>query len=176
MLIERYELELVTPPCEPGAEKYSAFAKLEQDISEVLPYLNAEWKGAIYDHAEKVLTWKLNGRFVSVRPKEVAVSDLEDREEAKRILERVIQMINRVWERREEITPSYQRRERLKLLEVYKLLPRTNCGECGYSTCFVFASKLTVGEAKPEQCKPLFSDEHTERRAKLEAMLENAAF
>ena len=28
MLIERYDLEVTTPPCEPGAERFSAIARL----------------------------------------------------------------------------------------------------------------------------------------------------
>ena len=28
MLIEHYDLEVFTPPCEPGAERYSAVARL----------------------------------------------------------------------------------------------------------------------------------------------------
>jgi len=176
MLIEDYELEVTTPPCMPGEEKYSAFARLKQDITEALPYLNAVWKGAIYDHEEKVLTWKMGGRAVSVRPGEIAVSNLQDRDEAQEVIERLIRMINRTWERRNEITPSYQKRERLKPLDVYKLLPRTNCRECGYASCFVFASKLTVGEVELSACKLLFTDGYREQRQKLEAMLENAAF
>ena len=55
MLIEDYDLELFTPPCHPGAEKWSAVARLEVDISEVLPYLNATLSGAIYNQAANAL-------------------------------------------------------------------------------------------------------------------------
>jgi hypothetical protein len=37
MLIESYDVEVFTPPCEPGAERYAARARLKVDISEVLP-------------------------------------------------------------------------------------------------------------------------------------------
>jgi hypothetical protein len=48
MLIEKYDLEVFTPPCDPGAERYAARARLTVDISEVLPYLNATLRGAFY--------------------------------------------------------------------------------------------------------------------------------
>ena len=50
MLIEKYDLEVFTPPCEPGAERFAARARLLVDISEVLPYLNATLRGAVYYH------------------------------------------------------------------------------------------------------------------------------
>ena len=48
MLIEKYDLQLLTPPCEPGAERFTAKARLITDIREVLPYLNATLRGAVY--------------------------------------------------------------------------------------------------------------------------------
>lgn len=41
MLIEKYDLEVFTPPCNPGSERCAARARLFVDISEILPYLNA---------------------------------------------------------------------------------------------------------------------------------------
>ena len=46
----------------------------------------------------------------------------------------------------------------LKPLEIYKLLPKKNCKECGDPTCLTFAMKLSGGKAKPEACPYL--DEH----------------
>ncbi len=48
MLIDGYDIEVFTPPCEPGAERFAARARLTTDISVVLPYLNATLRGAVY--------------------------------------------------------------------------------------------------------------------------------
>jgi len=37
-------------------------------------------------------------------------------------------------------------------LQIYKLLPRTNCHECGYPTCLAFAMKLAAKQAELKQC------------------------
>ena len=44
-------------------------------------------------------------------------------------------------------------------LEIYNLLPKTNCKECGEPNCMAFAVKLVNMEAKLEQCKPLLREE-----------------
>lgn len=46
----------------------------------------------------------------------------------------------------------------IKVLDVYRLLPRTNCRQCGM-VCMAFASALLMGKAKPEDCPPLVEDE-----------------
>ncbi|PKO22683.1 MAG: acetyl-CoA decarbonylase/synthase complex subunit gamma [Chloroflexi bacterium HGW-Chloroflexi-1] len=47
-------------------------------------------------------------------------------------------------------------------LEIYKLLPRTNCKECGYPTCLAFAMKLAAKQAKLSLC-PTVSEESKAR-------------
>jgi acetyl-CoA decarbonylase/synthase complex subunit gamma len=46
----------------------------------------------------------------------------------------------------------------LKALDIYKLLPKKNCKECGDPTCLTFAMKLAGGKADVELC-PYLSDE-----------------
>jgi len=46
----------------------------------------------------------------------------------------------------------------LKALDIYKLLPKKNCKECGDPTCLTFAMKLAGGKADVVLC-PFLSDE-----------------
>jgi acetyl-CoA decarbonylase/synthase complex subunit gamma len=50
-------------------------------------------------------------------------------------------------------------------LEIYKMLPQTNCKDCGYPTCLAFAMKLAAKQAELKDC-PHVSEEAA---AKLEA-------
>jgi acetyl-CoA decarbonylase/synthase, CODH/ACS complex subunit gamma len=43
-------------------------------------------------------------------------------------------------------------------LQIYKLLPKTNCKECGFPTCLAFAMKLAAKQAELATC-PYVSDE-----------------
>jgi len=43
-------------------------------------------------------------------------------------------------------------------IEIFKLLPKTNCKECGDPTCLAFAMKLAAGKAELNAC-PYVSDE-----------------
>lgn len=43
-------------------------------------------------------------------------------------------------------------------IAIFKLLPKTNCGECGVPTCLAFAMKLAGGKAELAAC-PYISDE-----------------
>ncbi len=49
-------------------------------------------------------------------------------------------------------------------LEIYKLLPKTNCKECGFPTCLSFAMKLAAKQAELDAC-PYVSEEAKEALA-----------
>ncbi len=47
-------------------------------------------------------------------------------------------------------------------IEIFKLLPKTNCQECGVATCMAFAVKLAAGQAELDSC-PYVSPEAREK-------------
>jgi ArsR family metal-binding transcriptional regulator len=171
MLIEKYDLDVFTPPCEPGAERFSAIARLTTDIREVLPYLNATLRGAVYNAGAAAVTWKKGGHNVVFHPYQIAVSNVPDREAAIQEVEGLIKLVNRTWERRAEIEPSYEVRRRPGLMEVYKLLPRSNCQACDEVSCFVFANKLVAGHVRLQDCPVLSEPQYAEQQAQLAGML-----
>lgn len=171
MLIEKYDLEVFTPPCEPGAERFSAIARLVADIHEVLPYLNATLRGAIFNATAAALTWKKGGHNIAFHADRIAVSNVPDREAAVQAVEGLIKLVNRTWERRAEIVPSHEIRRRPGMMEVYKLLPRSNCKACGEVSCFVFANKLVAGHVPLQDCPALSEPQYVEQQAHLVELL-----
>jgi len=170
MLIERYDLEVLTPPCEPGAERFSAIARLVTDIREVLPYLNATLRGAVYNAAAPAVTWTKGGHHVAFHLYQIAISNVKDRDVAVQEIEGLVRLVNRTWERRAEIEPDYEMHRRPTPMEVYKLLPGTNCKQCGQPTCFTFALKLAAAQVQPGDCQPLFEPQYADRLARLLAI------
>ncbi|MCI5131348.1 MAG: acetyl-CoA decarbonylase/synthase complex subunit gamma, partial [Candidatus Electrothrix sp. EH2] len=43
-------------------------------------------------------------------------------------------------------------------IQILKMLPKKNCGECSIPTCLAFAMKVAAGQAEIETC-PYVSDE-----------------
>ncbi len=53
-------------------------------------------------------------------------------------------------------------------IQIFKLLPKTNCKECGVPTCLAFAMNLASGKAELDTC-PYVSDEAREQLAEASA-------
>jgi ArsR family metal-binding transcriptional regulator len=155
MLLKGYTKEIFRPECNPSFQSLHCIAHLEQDVSEALPYLNATLGGFDYLKDPPAVTFRVQGKIITVHPREIAVNALKDEQEADKILEWLRREINEAWERRDEIEPRYEVAPKPKLLEILKLLPRTNCRECGQPTCMVFAARVAEGAKGPEDCPPL---------------------
>ncbi len=49
-------------------------------------------------------------------------------------------------------------------VEIYRLLPKTNCGKCGLPSCFGFAAKLATNQASPDDCPEMTTAERESLR------------
>ena len=174
MLVNNYDLDIFTPPCDPGAERFSAIGHLAEDISAVFPYLNATLRGAVYHPAANALTWKKAGHNIAFNAFKIAISNTEDRDGAEKELKGLIDLVNRTWERRDEITPSTEVRRRPTTMAIYKLLPQSNCKECGEPTCWIFASRLVASQKSLADCPLLKKPEYSTKLSALEDLVIDA--
>jgi ArsR family metal-binding transcriptional regulator len=176
MLLRDYKFQLFAPKCNPSAEYANCLAALRDDIRGGFPYLNGRLKACQYNADVPFLRFRHEGHIIALRPRQAAVSKLADADEARRVLDWVKDLINDTWERRDEITPSDRRAASLTALQLYKLLPGTNCRKCGEPTCLAFAVKLAGEEAALEGCSPLLDPQHADKRAALVAALVDAGY
>jgi ArsR family metal-binding transcriptional regulator len=167
MLIPGYSLTLSRPKCNLFAETPHAKALLPADISQAMPYLNGELQGCRYVPFAPALTLTHQGRALVLWPREIALGQCADEADARAVLDGVCALINDVWERREQIAPNHEGSPRLTAMAAYRLLPGTDCRECGETSCLAFAVKLAAGQAQADACTPLLAGECEEQRAAL---------
>lgn len=158
MLLSGYTLEIFRSKCNAGAQTLHCFAHLHDDIGEALPYLNTVLGGFGYTKEPPSLTLKNSGKLITLHPRKIAVNALQDEEQAEKIVNWLQREINSAWEDRENIIPSTEGAKPPALMEVLKLLPKTNCKEYGEPTCMVFAVRVTEGVKDHANCPALQED------------------
>ena len=172
ILINDYTMELVERACEPGSFEYKIELTLPNDVSQVLPYINAAADSIDYLHNEKFLSFHHSDIFCSMRPNLITIAMAHSREEALQMIDIIISAINDIWRRRGDIEPKFTgKKAKPPNLSVYKLLPRTNCKECGLATCMAFANALINNQAQIDVCPSLSQDEYLQNKAGLIELL-----
>jgi ArsR family metal-binding transcriptional regulator len=173
MLLQSYKI-IRTLPCLADPEKIRVIAEVSGEIYEAFPYLNATIKECLFNHPALTLTIKRGEKLITLHANHITLTKIDDEKEAESLLKWVQDLVNETYQNRDKIQPDYTMRQELKPTDIIKLLPGTNCRQCGLLTCQAFAFKLLRGQISIEKCAPLFSDEFTEKRKLLLETLRNA--
>lgn len=162
MLLSGYTKEISRPECNHSFTSVHCLAHLDADIADVLPYLNQVLGGTHYMTDPPQVMFHHLGRIIKVGAREVAINALKDEAEADRILAWLQTEINQTWENRHDIEPCYTGKSKPQVMEILRLLPRTNCRKCGLPTCMVFAAQAVDGGRGATDC-PELNDAHQGR-------------
>ncbi len=173
-LIAHYDIEIVEPGCSPGSGRYGLRVVIVEDISEIMPYINAMAANAWYDHENRTLILKEPGQAFALRPHEIRIARLAEPASASDLGAAVVAKINAIWAQREKTVPRFDTRNLPSAMDILKLLPRTNCHQCGYATCLAFAASLRSLQAEVEACGPLSSPGHEAQRRKISELCDLA--
>jgi len=158
---------MVLQPCVADESKIRLTAHVDGDLAPAMPYLNAVMRNASFTSATQTLTYMDGHRMVALRPRRITIAKADEIVDAWLVLDGIRLLVEKSWAERDSIRPSYETRKRPPALEIWRRLPRTNCGLCGERTCMAFAARLWIGEARLSQCSPVFTPAQEARRAAL---------
>jgi ArsR family metal-binding transcriptional regulator len=161
-----------TLPClaEPG--KIIVIGRPVQTLEEVLPYL-ATLPGVIaYNPDQCTLTFRRQPGFLTVQRDQVYITQVNGVQEGLELLAALTESINAVWDHRKELAAVTTSKRTPRPLDVWSLLPQTNCRQCGELTCMAFAVGLLQQNRTLKECPVLTSDpEFTDRRVAMDTIL-----
>ena len=161
-----------TLPClaEPG--RIIVIGEPNRPLDEVIPFL-ATLPGVIaYNPETRTLTFRRPHGFMTLYTDKVYITQVVDSKEGLQLFEALREAVNTVWEKREKLVAVMSSKSAPRHLDVWSLLPQTNCRQCGEASCLAFAVMLIQHKCALEECPPLQSDSSfADRKATLEAML-----
>lgn len=161
-----------TMPCLAAPGKIIVVGEPDNALDPALPLLNAILPNVIsYYPLAGVMTLRRRTGLITLYPRRVTITQVTDVDEGLAMLGAVRDLLNQTWARRREIQPKPESRRVPRPLDVYELLPRTNCRACGAATCMAFAFGLLESRNQPDECRFLGESEFAARRQSLIDML-----
>jgi len=158
-------------PCIAEQEKIRLKAEMSNDISDVMPYLNTVISNAIFNQYGPLISFTKDFRLMVLYPKNLTMAKALNQTDALQILSWLKDLINETWEKRDTITPNYEKKQKPTVPQFYSWLPKTNCKKCGEASCFAFATLILQGKQKIENCGPLFTPEYNDTRETITEVL-----
>jgi DNA-binding CsgD family transcriptional regulator/ArsR family metal-binding transcriptional regulator len=139
----------------PRSKIWSASFRLDQDVSHLFPYINATLDEALYYEKPAHVRFLLNEYRCFLYRDSAAVHFFESQAAAKDFIAGFIDFLNNVEDQKKNIKPNYDQIKPIPIIDILKILPKTNCRECGYLTCMAFAAAIMKGKASAEKCPGL---------------------
>jgi DNA-binding CsgD family transcriptional regulator/ArsR family metal-binding transcriptional regulator len=126
-----------------ACEANGARFQLSNDLSPLFPYINA-----VADHArlyEKpvYIRFVFEKRLCAFYAREGAFTPIGNMAQALEFLQKLFNFIEDISRKSESIIPSHKKFKPSSALDIYRLLPGSNCRICGYTTCMAFAAALS---------------------------------
>ncbi len=118
-------------------------------------------KGSLIIQKGEIITTIYGSGKVSIRM-------IKNEDEAKEELESLKSIINEAIAK--GVAPTPRKKVRVELMEVYRYLPRTNCGKCGEQGCYSFAIRLMAGQVTLDRCTLLKEPEYTDNQEHLQTL------
>lgn len=155
---EGYSFTLVNIDCLRDSTHFNIIMDLEESVEELLPYLASRLVGCTYSHGTGFINLMDAGHIVSIYPRHITITDVLDNREAEGLCSKYFAHLSEVKLNRASIEPVFQKRLTINVMDIFRSLPRTNCGGCESATCLAFAARVFRREERIEACLPLLQE------------------
>ncbi|WP_170302454.1 LuxR C-terminal-related transcriptional regulator [Desulfosarcina widdelii] len=126
--------------------------ELDCELAPLFPYINAVADSAQYYEKPVYIKFLLADRLCAFYSTEGAFTPVRDLAEAMDFLPTLLDFIRDVSRRRPQIVPNNKKYNPTSAVDIYRLLPGSNCRECGFATCLAFAAALSRGRTSMAKC------------------------
>ncbi len=134
---------------------WSVSFKPGQPVDALFAYINGILDDALWYEQPNHVRFLLDGRRCLLYPERAAAHFFTSRESALAFIRPLMDFLKDIDDRKAAIQPNYNRITHVHVLDILKLLPGTNCGDCGFATCMAFAAAVSRGKATADACPGL---------------------
>jgi DNA-binding CsgD family transcriptional regulator/ArsR family metal-binding transcriptional regulator len=136
---------------------FGARFTLDCHLATLFPYINAVAERAQYYEKPVYIKFMFADRLCAFYSSEGAFAPVRNMGEAMAFLPMLLDFIRDVSRRRPEIVPNHKKFNPSSALDIYRLLPGSNCRDCGFATCMAFSAALSRGHTSMVNCPHLVS-------------------
>ncbi len=135
----------------------AASIKLREDVSRLFPYINAAIENTRWFTNPDYVQFSRKEIQCTLHPDEAILMPFSSKGQALWYINDLVTYLNALYAQKDTLAPNYKKVARpVSTVDIYRLLPGTNCRACGFMTCLAFAAALGRHTAAPDQC-PDFS-------------------
>jgi len=122
---------------------YGGRFQFSNDLSPLFPYINAVADRSQLYEKPVYIKFVFEKRLCAFYAREGAFTPIGDMDQALEFLQKLFDFIEDISKRSWNIVPNHKKFKPSSALDIFRLLPGSNCRSCGYPTCMAFAAALS---------------------------------
>jgi ArsR family metal-binding transcriptional regulator len=144
----------------------------ERSLTHLVQFMARVIRGGSYRPEAATLVFEEEHRLLAVSSHRLVVCRADDLLDAWIQLRSFVDLVCATSDRQALIKPETTPRRGIGSVEIFRWLPGTNCGRCGYPNCMELAMGLFMGHGRIEECALLFEPKWARHREALMWLLD----
>lgn len=132
---------------------YSGRFRFGCNIGNLFGYINTVTENSELSSSPLYIKFIFEQYLVLLHPEEAAFTTVKNYTEAIAVVKKLLTFLQEIEKKRDEIVPDLRVHSPISVVDIYRLLPKTNCRDCGYDTCLAFAAALSRQQTFFGKCK-----------------------
>jgi ArsR family metal-binding transcriptional regulator len=157
--------------------KFRIIAQLSPAPEDTLMVMDSFFEKATYSKKVGALLIRRENSIITLYSGGiVAMTRLASGDHGRQILKETVDRINAslATGNSDDIRQGSGARRQIDPFEINGHLPRSNCGKCGFKSCFFFATLLAFSEVGIEKCTPLLDESNTASREAVTKLIKSS--
>jgi ArsR family metal-binding transcriptional regulator len=157
--------------------KFRIIAQLSPAPRDTLMVMDSLFEKATYSKKMGALLIKKENSIITLYSRGiVTMTRLTSKDHGRQVLDDMVAKINGslATSNADDIQQGSGARRQIDPFEINGHLPHTNCGKCGFKSCFFFATMLAFAEVGMEKCTPLLDERHAANRAEVVKLVKSS--
>lgn len=135
-----------------GGPRLGATFEVDGDLNPLFPLVNGRVAEAQYYDAPKRIQFVFDGVLCTLFAHEIVAAAFHSEDEARTFADKLVAYLIDLYRERDTIEPDHTITTFFSPIDIYRLLPKTNCRECGQESCLAFAALLSKGKLSSTDC------------------------
>jgi|GEM_PF-668871 len=148
----------------------------DRNVAHLIPIMARMIRGGAFRPDVPVLAFEEDHRLVFFYGSSLVISRADDLLDFWIMLRSCVDLICSAARLDGALKPETSPRQGIGATEIFKRLPATNCGLCGYASCMEFALCLLTGRCGAERCLPLLEEKYSRHRESLSCLMKAIGF
>jgi DNA-binding CsgD family transcriptional regulator/ArsR family metal-binding transcriptional regulator len=136
----------------PEKRQCAAHFTIKNSVTHLFPYINSKIENSLYYENPEYIKFFYKTYICYLHPDKGTAGPFDSEDEANTIIKELMELLLKLDGDKTSIKPNFRKHKPVPVMDIFKILPGTNCTDCNFPTCMAFAASVSLGDTNTVEC------------------------